>query len=152
MAKKLTSTFEEKKTFIKSSFFTEDNNGVTKLWLSDNFKDFLKLSPEELTTIDLPSYQTLPKPMNHFDIRKNYGEGIIKTPQQILEEMHAVISSNSKTLADGNSNIWYYLDESGELRCVYCYWGTDDAEWYCSEHAADTNTWHAGRRIFATEA
>ena len=112
----------------------------------------MKLSPNDLTIVELPPYQTLSEPMNDFDIRKHYGEAIIKTPQQILQEMHVVINSDSKTLSDGDANLWYYLHELGDLRNVYCYWDADRAEWICDEDDASASTLDVGSRVFAPEA
>lgn len=131
----------------------DGNNGIFRIWFGSNvdFKNlFLSLLPEIFEALPketiLP-YEVLPKAMNDFDIRKTYGDKILKSPERIEQEMHCVMTSSDKTFADGKANIWYF-ERNGRLFCVYFFWLAGHGVWDCYCHAADTGTWDAGNRVF----
>lgn len=133
----------------------DGNNGIFKIWFGSNvdFKNlFLSLLPETFEALPketiLP-YEVLPKAMNDFDIRKTYGDKILKSPERIEQEMHYVMTSSDKTLADGKANIWYF-ERNGRLFYVRCYWRAAHGEWNCFCYEASSDTWDAGCRVFSS--
>jgi hypothetical protein len=133
-----------KMTVIKTKEFFNDgksgNNSLFDLYyfeeerVSGFVKKFLPLIGSDFKTSNSRlRYKEQEVGMEDFQIEKMYGNRIIKTPNQIAQEMYSVmtrpVSRGGKRFRDGKINTWYFLDG----KCVYavsCTWGRSTT-WSC---------------------
>ena len=128
-------------TIQKRLAFNSNNQYHTK-----NFRAVLAKSDNELRALDRSTLQVITTngKQNCYDLKKEIGEkNIAKSETEALEILAATMIDKYK---DGNLNIVYYLDATGGLCYVYCYWY--GSEWRCDAISAYSVSWDAGRRVF----
>ena len=133
-----------------TELFSENKTGKDKQWHFLNFKKLLKSIGTNIETLEIKVQKfVLNKEMSDFDIRNHIGleKLVFKTKKQALAVLHASMTDEYR---DGKANIVYYLDENGELCCVYCLWDEGIEEWCCAALPAYEVVWPVHSRVFYT--
>lgn len=126
------------------------NNGLFNLYfyeggsevkLNDFTNEFLPLVKDEFEVLSTRLRYREKKNIANYQITRMYRENeLIKSPQQIVREMHTIMTKpdnrGGKRFRDGSQNCWYYLVG----KCIYV------ASCFYSEHR---KTWHFGNAIDA---
>ncbi len=123
---------------LKLYFSEGEERGVT---LDDFTKKFLPLVGDEFEVLSTRLRYREKKKVANYQITRMYsGNKLIKSPQQIVREMHAIMTKpdnrGGKKFRDGSLNSWYYLVG----KCIYV------ASCFYSEHR---QTWHFSNAIDA---
>jgi len=129
-------------------FFNTANNQ----YQTDCFIQVLAKANPQLRVVDPKNLKTIITngKQKCFDLRKQIGEkNLAQSETEALEILTSTMTDNHK---DGKANIVYYLDATGELCYVFCYWFVDG--WFCRALRASSVSWRAGFRVFyaATES
>lgn len=125
----------------------------SKLWLGDNFKNWiLKEATDKKTKV--PEYDKfiLPKPMNDYEILK---ERQIEpySPNELIALLKKLIGKqpkggNGTLLVNGYSNIFYVKLENERVVAVHVYWYAERDEWRLHALALESG-WHGGGCVFS---
>lgn len=141
----------------KDKFFVTDENGTTKLWMSDNFQNiFLPLVAD---TIDYKGGKLeklkLSKSLNDSQIKEERGEILIQSSTDIAGQIASLTSKQPKgeegdLLNTGCANIFYFekeVDGKSLLFFVRVRWNSVGREWDCDCRQASSGAWRAGNQV-----
>ena len=152
-----TSIITEAYSLEKEKFFIMGENGITKMWMSNEFisrvKNFL---PATISAVK-NAFDSFDLTENMYDsqIMPELGNPLLPKMSVLIASVASMVAKQSKgetglLLTNGYANIFYGVsDEDGRTLVLYVSRYDGKWRWYCSE-LDERGRWLAGLRVFSS--
>ncbi len=140
-----------------SKFFVSGKNGITKIWMSEEFQNRVKkFLPKQISCTDgqLASFD-LSENMYDSQILPELGNPPHRKMSEVVAQAASLVSKqpngeNGSLLTNGYANIFYGLsDDDGRVLVLGVRWYDGKWRWYC-RGLGEIGVWLAGVRVFSS--